>query len=1454
MLFWAFTAFSASAATLVADWRMDEMIWNGTAGEVEDSAAANNGQAISGAVIGAGKICNGGNFAPANSYALINNTPALEVGKTGSDFSVTYWMRPTNPFTGAWRSVIHKGNANTDRTFAMWMRPGDEKMHARISTTSNWNEGINGSTSPLALNTWTHVTYVKSGSSLKLYFNGVLDSQVALAGTSISNTGPLYLGKDPWSPGFGGQLDEVKIFSGALSAAEIATGYANEAAANNWDGSARSCPVPPQPRALYRLEESAWNGTAGEVLDSSGNNRHGKAIGSPLPAPANIAPARAGNPGTCGYGGFPGPANNGGALTLPVNANTTAGAKTSVAFWMFWDGTNSVMPIGWNLHDLWLVGGHFGFNTARGDVFGTDSAGLANGWHHVVAVFNNGNISANKLYIDGSLRDLTQRRGAPANGNARVNSTLRVGGWLANNNYRFSGRIDEVGVYDGELTPADVNTVFAITHPCAPTAVAEWRMDETSWNGSPGEVADSSVNALHGTALLGASTASGKLCNAGNFAANYAQVADSPVLDITNALTVAVWIKPARWGGVPGKAPLMSFYSKDTNYEAHVTSTGKINWWWGTGNITSAASVPINAWTHVAMVYTPGSQKLYLNGVLSASGTVAGILPTNNLPFQIGDDQNFGGGTRRFDGMIDELKIFNEALAPIQITSGYANENAGKNWNGSARICPVPATPLAEYRLEESVWNGSAGEVLDSSGNNRHGTVIGNPLPAPAGALPALAGNPGTCGYGSMPGPFSNGGTFNFPGLPVNTAAGAKTSVAFWMFWDGTNSVMPVGWFSYDLWLVGGHFGFNTSNSDVFGISSAGLASGWHHVAAVFTNGNVAGNKLYIDGVAQSLTQRLSTPNNTCSYVNSTLRAGGWQRDNNYRFSGRLDEVKVYDGELTPVEVNAIRTATHTCSGLVVPSGFNAFETATPAGSTSGAIYTKLAETPFNLDVVALKTGPAVETGFTGDVKVELADASGGAACGARPVIGSAQTLTFAAADAGRKTATFTENNAWQNVTVRMSHPATGAPTVVACSTDAFAIRPQTFVVSANLGGATLAAGLNFSMTASSGYNNYSGTPVLDTALMRDHNNAVIGTLLGNFPAAVAGDAVGNAFQYHDVGTISLLADAVSDGNFTSVDQPGDCTDDTSNVLVGGKYGCKIGSAPAGPFGRFYPHHFTYTATLSPACAGGGFTYMDQPNLVISLALQAMSAAETVTARYTAGYGSLGSFDITGDNGGTAVSLARITPALPAFAWNTGSYTVNTATSSFARDVAPDGPYDNFALKANILTEPDGVTITGSNLSNDTRIRYGRIRMLNAYGSELLPINLPLTVQHYNGSGWSTNTLDNCTTLAASNLAYTFGGNLAACETAGTLSGSAPTFNLRLAAAGAGNNGTADMMLNLGIAAAGNTCTSVGGPGPAATTANRPWLQLPGGTNPGARATFGVYQGNDTIIYQRESY
>ena len=102
-----------------------------------------------------------------------------------------------------------------------------------------------------------------------------------------------------------------------------------------------------------------------------------------------------------------------------------------------------------------------------------------------------------------------------------------------------------------------------------------------------------------------------------------------------------------------------------------------------------------------------------------------------------------------------------------------------------------------------------------------------------------------------------------------------------------------------------------------------------------------------------------------------------------------------------------------------------------------------------------------------------------------------------------------------------------------------------------------------------------------------------------------------------------------------------------------------------------------------------------------------------------------------------------------------------------------------------------------------------------------------------------------------------------ACETAGTLSGSNPTYSLSLSAPGTGNSGWANAALNLGSAAIGTAsgvtyvkCTATGASGGAETPANLPWLQFnwlgAGSTNPTARATFGAYK--SPLVYRRENY
>ena len=141
--------------------------------------------------------------------------------------------------------------------------------------------------------------------------------------------------------------------------------------------------------------------------------------------------------------------------------------------------------------------------------------------------------------------------------------------------------------------------------------------------------------------------------------------------------------------------------------------------------------------------------------------------------------------------------------------------------------------------------------------------------------------------------------------LPLNTTAGSDVTIEFWMYWDGSDGVMPVGFYAYDLWLSSGQFGFNSGNGDLYGISSAGLAGGWHHVAGVFRNGNVQGSQLFIDGVSQSLTQRMGSPGNATANIDSSVHISGWGATGGYEFSGRIDEVRIWNGARSESEVQS---------------------------------------------------------------------------------------------------------------------------------------------------------------------------------------------------------------------------------------------------------------------------------------------------------------------------------------------------------------------------------------------------------------------------------------------------------------------------------------------------------------------------------------------------------------------
>src|SRR5262249_34307179 len=130
--------------------------------------------------------------------------------------------------------------------------------------------------------------------------------------------------------------------------------------------------------------------------------------------------------------------------------------------------------------------------------------------------------------------------------------------------------------------------------------------------------------------------------------------------------------------------------------------------------------------------------------------------------------------------------------------------------------------------------------------------------------------------------------------------------------------------------------------------------------------------------------------------------------------------------------------------------------------------------------------------------------------------------------------------------------------------------------------------------------------------------------------------------------------------------------------------------------------------------------------------------------------------------------------------------------------------------------------------------------------------------------GFSTNTLDSCTSVARANVVQdNYRSPLAACDTiisATPVTLSAGTGTLRLSAPSGGHTGSVNLTPQLGTSASGNFCNGVGGSETGTSAASKSYLQGPWtgsnyDQNPSGRAAFGAYGAQPrNFIFMRENY
>ncbi len=581
------------------------------------------------------------------SGAVANNSGSNGSGDNGTIASGTWSLSGKfnkaltfTASTSVTDTITDPGNTNT---LSLWVYPTSSAISKTLITTGKL--ATDGSGQPtygtctgtaLSVDTWTHIVAVSNGAgSCTIYQNGVATS---------TNTGGVTFGTtlNVGVTSFTGSIDEVKVYDDALSADQVKVDFNGDAAINLGsgvnersaltDGDYQSTLV-----AHWPLDENADNtctGGTNDVCDRSGNSNNGANNASPIWVPGKFGSAL----------NYLGSSSQYTSITGPSSVKT-------ISFWVNpQDDTEPLLNI---TSTTDYITSSSGTVTATG--FASPSIyvnGILNGtitgnyWNHVVVASDTAE-NASALYF------------------GRANSSY------------LTGSIDEVRLFSTKLTQAQVSYEFSRGKP-----IAWYRLDECVGatandaaeviplptlrpNGTI-TIGGTGTYTTTGNCVSGTSThswyagATGKIGSALGFddTNDYITIADQSVLDLTSGLSITAWVKPAA-----NEADNV-IVSKGTSYEMGLTADGDVYFYNGTGTVDDeSAKATSGTWYHVAITNNDTTTTFYVNGVNTGTDAL-GIGADNSTNLYIGYD-----GTNYFDGLIDDVQLFNYPLSATQIKS-----------------------------------------------------------------------------------------------------------------------------------------------------------------------------------------------------------------------------------------------------------------------------------------------------------------------------------------------------------------------------------------------------------------------------------------------------------------------------------------------------------------------------------------------------------------------------------------------------------------------------------------------------------------------------------------------------------------------------------------------------------------------------------------------------------------
>lgn len=529
------------------------------------------------------------------------------------------------------------------------------------------------------------------------------------------------------------------------------------------------------------------------------------------------------------------------------------------------------------------------------------------------------------------------------------------------------------------------NEIYGSSDVFDPSLVAYYKFDESSYTEFSDDVWDSSGYGFNAYTSKNYTNLGGAYGNSINFTADgWVEVPPEVFDSVSGEISISFW----HYGNATAQPVSDSIFEGYDTYDRclnlhHPWGNGRI--YWDAGSQSSADRIEKQAtpdmyegnWEHwvVTKNTRTGVMQIFFNGERWHYGTGKYSDLTEVIGFKIGA---YFAGTTRYNGLVDEFRIYDRELDDLEIKSLFLNSTYYSNTTTPDTGVLIEAAQFIDINNNTAMGLQGPGlhieqsnkcQINDNSVSNGHSTGL-ELVKSDSSELLRNTIEEHEClstqarlvghwdfeelSYSGAVGEVVDETVFGHHGAAVGDTKTVNGLASRAVYMDGTGDRIDVPWteelsvdgdISMMAWVNTSHNQYQTiiagsSGSNVkYGImigdtgqifyycstnlcwSTLDVNDGkWHHVAVVHHD-DLDLVSFYVDGVEQ---QQVAVGTYTAAEP-TTLHIGYNGHDSNAYFEGQLDDVRVYDGALTTDEVLSVYSQSDPSACYLYDSHLNTF-------------------------------------------------------------------------------------------------------------------------------------------------------------------------------------------------------------------------------------------------------------------------------------------------------------------------------------------------------------------------------------------------------------------------------------------------------------------------------------------------------------------------------------------------